>query len=153
MDRQPGDAVRAVLERIDERWRGLQAAIDGIPDERMVEPGVSGDWSVKDLLGHVAVWDRYVVAAVRRFLAGAATGEVDWQRMNEREAAARADRSVAEQREEMERAHAAMVAFVGALGPAEFRTKNVRPRIRVDTYEHYDEHAADIRAWRERTGV
>ena len=149
----PSDAVRAVFERIDGSWRGLQAAIEGVPEERMTEPGVCGEWSVKDLLGHVAVWDAFAVARCRRFLAGEAPGSVDWQGINEREAAARGDRSVAEQRAEMERTHAAMVEFVRALSPAQLRTKGVRPRIRVDTYEHYDEHAADVRAWRKRIGV
>lgn len=149
----PSDAVRAILERIDQSWLALQAAIDGVPEERMTEPGVCGEWSVKDLLGHVAVWDAYVVAVSRRFLAGEVPGTVDWEGINEREAAARVDRSVAEQRAEMDRVHAAMVEFVAALQPKELRTKGVRPRIRVDTYEHYDEHATDIRAWRERVGV
>ena len=119
----------------------------------MTEPGVSGDWSVKDLLGHVAVWDAYAVAASRTCLAGEAPGPVDWRAINEREAEARVGRSVAEQRNEMERVHAAMREFVASLGAAELRTKGVRPRIRVDTFEHYAEHAADIRAWRAQVGV
>ena len=147
------DAVQATLDRIEASWADFLAALDGIPAERIAEPGVSGAWSVKDLMGHVAVWDAHVVAFAKRVLAGEPRTELDWQGLNEREAAARAGRAVAEQRDEMERTHEAMLAFVRGLQPAELRTKGIRPRIRIDTFEHYAEHARDIRSWRQREGV
>ena len=147
------DVDQTTLDRIERSWTELLAALDGIPAHRIAEAGVSGVWSVKDLMGHVAVWDAHVVAFAKRRLAGAPPAALDWQRLNEREAAARAGRSVLEQRDEMERTHEAMLAFVRGLQPAELRTKGIRPRIRIDTFEHYAEHARDIRAWRQREGV
>jgi hypothetical protein len=44
----PGD-VHALLERIEEAWRELFAALDDIPEDQMSQPGVIGDWSMKDL--------------------------------------------------------------------------------------------------------
>ena len=151
--RRTNDSVEAISERIERSWRGLMDALAGIPEERLTEPGVVGDWSVKDLLGHVAVWDAHAVAAVRRFLAGEAPGRVNWEALNEREAAARADRSLAEQRSEMEVAHERVRSLVRDLRPSDLDLPGVRHRLAVDTYEHYDEHAAEIRAWRERVGI
>ena len=147
------DGVQATLARIEARWADFLAALDSIPAERIAEPGVSGAWSVKDLIGHEAVRDAHVVAFAKRVLAGAPKTELDWQGMNEREAAARAGRAVAAQRDEMERTHEAMLAFVRGLQPAELRTKGIRPRIRIDTFEHSAQHVRNIRAWRQRAGV
>ena len=93
------------------------------------------------------------MAACQRLLAGEQQREVEWREINEREHAARADRSAAEQRAQMEAAHARLAAFVAALRPAELRTVGVRPRLRLDSYDHYDEHATHVRAWRRRAGV
>ena len=147
------DPVQDVLRRIETSWTNLMRAIAGLPEERLTEAGVSGDWSVKDLMGHVAVWDEYVIDAARRLLAGEPRWDVPWETINQREATASADHAVAQQRIAMAQAHARMLAFVAALNPSEVRTDGVERRIAVDTYEHYDEHAADIRAWRERTGI
>ena len=151
--RRTDDSVEAISERIERSWRGLMGALAGIPEERLTESGVVGDWSVKDLLGHVAVWDAHAVAAVRRYLSGEAPGQVDWEALNEREAAARADRSLAEQRSEMEAAHEQVRSLVRGLRPPDLDVPGVRHRLAVDSFEHYDEHAAEIRAWRERVGV
>ena len=152
-DVREDNAAQDVLRRIETSWANFMSTMAGLPEERLAEAGVTGDWSVKDLMGHVAVWDEYVVHAARRLLAGQPGWDVAWEAINQREAAARADDSVAQQRAEMEQAHARMLAFVAALNPSELRTDGVERRIAVDTYEHYDEHAADIRAWRERTGI
>lgn len=42
----------------------------GLTDEEMLEPGVAGDWSVRDVLAHVAAWDRAQTAAYRMMLRG-----------------------------------------------------------------------------------
>ena len=36
----------------------LLASFEGLSDEEMVLPGVCGEWSVRDVLAHVAAWDR-----------------------------------------------------------------------------------------------
>src|SRR5262245_7168689 len=86
------DPFAATLARIDESWRGWLDALAGIPDDRLAEPGVVEQWSIKDFFGHVAFWNAYTVEASRRLLAGEPPWQNDWQAMNRREAAARADR-------------------------------------------------------------
>ena len=147
------EAVATALRRIDDSWRGLIAALDGIPDERLAEPGVAGEWSIKDVMGHVAFWDEQAVIAARRHLAGEPPRQVDWQAVNKREAAARAGRSAAEQRAEMERAHEAVVTLLRTTPPTDPNAVGLCGCLEGDTYQHYDKHAADIRAWRERVGV
>ena len=42
----------------------------GLTDEEMLEPGVAGDWSIRDILAHVAAWDRAQTEAYRMMLRG-----------------------------------------------------------------------------------
>lgn len=147
------DHVAATIERIETSWHGLLAALAGVPDDRLAEPGAVGEWAVKDVMGHVAYWDGQAVVAAQRFLAGQAQPKVDWQVINERETAAHRDRSVAEQRAAMERAHAALLDLLRTTPPTDPRVVGLCGCLQGDTFEHYDEHAADVRAWRARAGL
>ncbi len=148
-----GDPLTATEERIEQSWRGLTDALAGVPAAHLDEAGAVGEWSVKDVMGHVAFWDEQAVAAGERLLRGEPAVEVDWQAINEREAAAAAGRSAAEQRAAMDRAHAAVLALLRQTPPSDPRFLGLCGCLRGDTFEHYDEHAADIRAWRARVGL
>jgi hypothetical protein len=145
--------VEATLDRIERSWHGLLDALDGIPVDRLAEPGAVGDWSVKEVIGHIAFWDEQAVVAAHREMAGEPALQVDWQAMNEREAAANRSRTAVEQRAKLDRAHAEVVALLRAAPRLDPRSIGLCGCLQEDTYEHYDEHAADIRAWRQRVGV
>jgi hypothetical protein len=146
----PGN-VQALLERIEEAWRELFAALDDIPEDRMSDPGVIGDWSLKDLFGHLAFWDEHAVAEIERALAGLPREDNAWQEMNETDHAARRDHTLPEQRAAMHQAHAALVERLESVAGIE--AARIDEAIRVDTYEHYRDHIADIQSWRRRAGV
>src|SRR5215211_2477033 len=65
----PAD-VHTLLLRIEEAWRQLFAVLDDIPEERLSDPGVIGEWSLKDLFGHLAFWDDHATEEIERALAG-----------------------------------------------------------------------------------
>ena len=92
---------RELLTTVEESWRQLDAALDGLDEAAMVEPGVVEAWSVKDLLGHVTAWDQMALGHVERWRRGeqppAAFSVDDY---NAREAARRRDWSPATVREE-----------------------------------------------------
>src|SRR5262245_61307868 len=46
-----------LLKKIDEAWATFKAAYTGLSDAQMIEPGVTSDWSVKDILAHVTIWE------------------------------------------------------------------------------------------------
>ena len=146
----PGD-VNALLERIEEAWRELFAALDDIPEDQMSDPGVIDDWSLKVLFGHLAFWDEHAVEEIERALADLPREDNAWQEMNETDHATRQDRTLPEQRSAMHRAHAALVERLESVAGIE--AARIDEAIRVDTYEHYLDHIKDIQAWRQRAGV
>src|SRR2546421_6364261 len=48
----------------------LLASFEGLSDDLLLQPGVCGDWSVRDVLAHVAAWDRATTEAFRLMLKG-----------------------------------------------------------------------------------
>src|SRR5215471_11863533 len=53
--RRPADRV---LRTLDAAWAALQESHAGLPDAALLEPGVVGDWSVRDVLAHVHAWQQ-----------------------------------------------------------------------------------------------
>lgn len=138
------------ITRVEASWEHLLSAIEGIGQERMSEPGVAGDWSVKDVLGHVAFWEDRVIGAIERAMNDAPdppSSGLDVDQINENVTAERAGWSVTQSLNEFQGTHERLLATLR-------KYPDVDPAlIEGDTFEHYDEHATDIRAWRERAGI
>ncbi len=56
--------------QLDDARERLVNSYAGLSEQEMVEPGVAGDWSVRDILAHIAVWDREQTSAYRAMLQG-----------------------------------------------------------------------------------
>ena len=56
------------LNEIKKSWSEFQELLAQVPAERLEEAPAVGDWSVKDLLGHLATWEVVSMDSVRRFL-------------------------------------------------------------------------------------
>lgn len=50
-----------LLERIEESWGNLQAAIDGFTPEQLNGSRDDGGWAAKDHLAHLAAWENSMV--------------------------------------------------------------------------------------------
>lgn len=143
--------IAELLTRIDDAWRQLHAALDGMPEERLEEPGVTGDWSIRDLCGHLALWDENAAQQIPRVLAGQDRAEADFQALNDEDHARRRERPLPEQRSAMEQAHADLIDQLQAIAGADAAAMD--HAINVDTYLHYDEHRAEIETWRRQQGI
>ncbi len=147
--------LAGMLDRIDAAWRDFHASYAGLPDEELLVPGVTEGWSVRDILAHVAVWDgealRFLPGIVEEGRgAGYDTYEGGIDAFNRHATEEHRDRSLAEIREGLAERHDQLLAYLRALTPEQV-AGNVpfRERLAADTWEHYPDHAATIRAWRE----
>lgn len=64
-----GKARVGIYDLLESNRALLMAAIDGITADRMLEP-VDGEWSVKDILTHIASWDELIIPDLKRLRAG-----------------------------------------------------------------------------------
>ncbi len=142
-----------LLERIRAaraEWEGLLA---GIAPECLTESGVTGDWSVKDMVAHVGFWERSVLDGLRTGNRGL-EGEVD--EINQRVFRAYRDRPLDQMLAEEREVYRQMLEAIEAL-PEDalaaldrFPWTDGRPvwvLVAESTYWHYPEHAESIRAW------
>ena len=139
------------LNTVSRSWQVLERAIALVPDDRVDRPGVIGSWSVKDLIGHVATWDREALQALRSYLDDDATALVNWpddiDGFNAREAARKTATDLTVLRRELAESHRQVVELISSLAEVEFEAREVETRIRVDTYDHYADHTAQILDW------
>jgi len=45
-----------VEHKLDSEWQALREAVESLSEHELEAPGVVEEWSVKDLLGHMAFW-------------------------------------------------------------------------------------------------
>jgi len=150
---------RQLLGRLDSAWTAFQASYAGLSDGELMEPGVTGDWSVKDILAHVTTWENEALTHVPLILEGGTPprysvtyGGID--AFNARMTREKADLSLAAVRRQMDETHARLIDLVRQLPDEQVRRETrARRRLRLDTYGHYPLHAEAIRQWRRKVAV
>ena len=61
---------RRLLERLDKAWMAFKESYAGLSEAELLEPGVTGDWSVRDIIAHVTTWDEEALTHLPSILDG-----------------------------------------------------------------------------------
>jgi uncharacterized protein (TIGR03083 family) len=56
----------------------IEAALAGLADAQLTEPGALGEWSVKDILSHLTAWEAEAVTALAKVKRGLKPGKIPW---------------------------------------------------------------------------
>ena len=143
-----------VIQRLETVWADFQESFAGLSEQQMLEPGVTGDWSVKDLIAHVSWWEEETLSHLPEILAGVRPqrylvlyGGIDafnammtekWRHLPLTAVIERANTT-----------HQQLMAFLSGIPGEQFASETkFRKRLRLDTYGHYPIHARAIRVWR-----
>ena len=132
----------------------LEAAIDGIPDDLMVERSLDG-WSVKDHLSHLALWDGVRASEVSRISAGF---ESAWRMSDEQDEAyntmghgLRRDLSLAQVRWEFASSRQRLLDAIAGATPRALDPSLYGASSLVNTHE--EEHTGWIKRWRTEKAI
>jgi len=60
---------RQLLQRLDSAW-GHSRVVRRLSDAQLMKPGVTGDWSVRDILAHVSTWEEEALTHLPLILEG-----------------------------------------------------------------------------------
>ena len=148
----------ALLREMEAGFAGLLDAVDGLSEEQMTRVWY-GDWSVRDILAHVAGWHREEIAMLERMGRGEravpeSADYTDDDAWNARFVAKWRAASTGEVLAEMKASKEAYVAAAGRLPEERFEEGRTAHRlVQQGCIEHYREHVDEIRAWRERDGI
>jgi hypothetical protein len=154
-----------ILEQTRTERAVLDALVNQLSADQMLEHGVVEDWSVKDILAHIAFWEGrccQIMEAARRDEQPALfdeAGSFDVDTLNAQAYRLNKDRGLDEVRSEYHASYKRFVALIESLSeemlsdPNHYEWSKGTPLWRYidgDGPEHYREHAEHIRAWLNR---
>jgi hypothetical protein len=151
MDRQ------TLLKQLDKAWTAFKDSYAGLSESQMTEPGVTGNWSVKDIIAHVTWWEEEALKHLPLIIKGGRPpqystkyGGID--AFNAQMTEQKQGLSLSDVLAQMDETHRRLVAYIRSVPEEEFtRETRARRRLRLDTYSHYPKHAKAIRQWREQS--
>src|SRR5256885_15635859 len=59
-----------LLKRLDQAWAEFRESYAGLSDADLMRPGVTGTWSVRDIIAHVTWWEEEALTHLPLVLAG-----------------------------------------------------------------------------------
>jgi len=144
-----------VLKRLNEAWLALKESYAGLPDSQMLEPGVTGKWSVRDILAHITTWEEEALKYLPLILDGRRPprystkyGGID--AFNALMTKQKAGLALPDVRKQLDEIHNRLLDYVRGVPEEQFtRETRFRRRLRLDTYSHYPNHANAIQKWRQ----
>jgi len=146
-----------VFQKLEQAWTALKESYSGLSEAQLTEPGIMGEWSVKDILAHVTTWEEEALKALPLILTGGRLprytrfGGID--AFNAQMAEQKHDMALSEVLRQLEETHLRLLDYLHSVPDEHFtRETPFRHRLRLDTYSHYPLHARAIQAWRERPG-
>jgi len=142
----------------------MDNALAGLTDAQLTEPGVVGDWTVKDILAHLTAWEVELVTVLGQFGRGQKPRPVPWadeevEALNAKWHVEYQSRPLERVLEDFEAVRLQTIRQVERLTPADLATPRpwihghtLTELIRIETYEHEAEHVAHLRQWRAARG-
>jgi len=145
------------MKLLEKRWRAFRESYAGLSDSQLTEAGVTGKWSVKDIIAHVTWWEEEALKHLPLIINGGRPprysvkyGGID--AFNALMMEQKRDLSLSEVLKQQDETHRRLIAYVQSVPAEQFtRETRFRRRLRLDTYSHYPKHAKAIREGRERS--
>lgn len=147
------------------QYRQWEAFLDQIGPARMDQPGVNGDWSMKDIVAHLTGWNRWLVIRLQAAQRGEIEPPSPWPARLKSEDdinawiyEANLEFSVREVIDEMHQVFQHLINVIESL-PDDVR---IEPEWRLvwlgderfpagEFFDHFrDDHESDVRAWLDR---
>ena len=157
-----------LLDWLQEEYRQWEALLEQVGPARMEQPGVNGDWTMKDIVAHLTGWNRWLALRLQAAARSESKPLPPWpthlqtdDEINAWIYASYRGRSVPEVLEETHRVFQELLAVIAGL-PEDVQIEEVHRPGRTyhlvwlgderfqagEFFAHFhDDHEPDIRAW------
>jgi hypothetical protein len=153
-----------ILEELARTRASLLGALAGLDEAALDRKGAVGEWSIKNVLAHIAAWEAWVVLALPARLTTGKTPEdfrariQDEDRFNAEEVGEREELTPSEQLIELERTREALLDELRGLdtaawerrGPWDTWAGTLAEYLRESLVGHEQEHLVELRAVAEK---
>ncbi len=156
-----------VIESIKREHENFLAAMDGIPAGTLVSERVCDEWTIKDLLGHIAMWMNVANGFIADYKATGVPKSLGLKddasvaAYNARGWEERRESPLAQARDEFDAAYRELIAQVETLGDVDLNAPlpvplpapwgggdTLESLIAINSYTHEPEHTAQVKKWR-----
>lgn len=148
----------ATLRRERAAWEALLAEAEAWSETQMTQPGINGEWSIKDIIAHVTWYEREMVGLLQAHaLAGSHLWELPHDQRNDALFEELRGKPLAGVQVEARQTFAELLALVEGLAEEDLRDasryRDMPPDwipwelLADNSYTHYPQHAPAIRAW------
>src|SRR5687768_4639933 len=154
-----------LLDWLQEEYQQWEALLDQVGPARMDQPGVNGDWSMKDIIAHLTGWNRWLVARLQAAQRSEPEPPPPWpahlqtdDEINAWIYESNRGRPVGVLLDETQQVFQQLLAVIEGL-PDEVRIERIEPAYHLvwvggqrfpagEFFDHFhDDHEPDIRAW------
>lgn len=136
---------RAILQDIQQAWVELRNALRSLTEHEIVETGSWGAYSFKDMMAHIATWERILMQRIQALEEGREPPTIeDIDAFNEEEIRRSQHLSLREVWDRFTETHEKLLEVL------ERTPVLTRELVAPDTYEHYREHLQDILEYEKR---
>jgi hypothetical protein len=161
-----------LLHWLQSEYQQWVVFLDQIDPALMEQPGVNGDWSMKDMVAHLTGWNQRLIANLQAAQRGEPEPPPPWPAHLQAENDintwlydSNRDRSLPEVLDESQQQFQQLLALIEAL-PEDVRIEQIHNQDRVfnlvwlgdqrflvgEFFDHFrDDHEPDVRAWLART--
>lgn len=151
-----------LLNMMERGYADFEAVLASLSEAQLIEPGASGDWSIKDILAHLATWQgraAQILEAARRNeqpqLIPSVTSDEEMDEFNQATFAANHSRPLAEVTQDFHASYQQLLVATRVMSeedlfnPGRFawmKANALWTVLKGDRFGHYDEHKPTIEA-------
>jgi hypothetical protein len=143
-----------LILKLDLAWRAFCDSYRGLSDAQLLQSGVVGTWSIKDIIAHVTTWEEEALKVLPFVLAREKTpryallyGGID--AFNAQMTARKKNLTPAKVLQQRDRIHRKLIRYIESVPEKHFESKaRFCRRLGLDTFRHYPTHTEAILKWR-----
>ncbi len=145
------------IKQVEDNAGEFNAAIDGL-DEAQMTKVFYGDWSVKEILAHIAGWQTEMTAGIERMSRGErptpeGVDYTDADAWNAKFAGASKSQSASDIAEQARAVYTKYIAAANSIGDDRYgEGKTINRMLEASGYGHYEEHLPALREYRKQLG-
>ena len=153
-----------ILERLDRERERFLDLLDQVPEEVYDQPGVSGDWSLKDVIAHISMWEGELIRMLWQVKSGQKPSTAQFRpvpvdEINREWSALTRERAFDLILDDFHAVRNQTIRRVETFTDRDLTDPNRYPWLKgkalwkwiaADSFEHEAEHAAEILSWLNR---
>ncbi|MEM7344436.1 MAG: maleylpyruvate isomerase N-terminal domain-containing protein [Chloroflexota bacterium] len=144
-----------IIEKIEASYAKIVRLYRSVPVNTLLEPTLSNGWSVKDLLGHLAMWEWRCAGLLEQAHHSdlPLKAEPDVDALNREAYQERQELEWEEVEQDFRQAHAVLLTNIRAMPAERLQTQFVQDSIAGETWHHYEEHLPALEAWHKQVAT